>query len=363
VVDLDLQLQPLEPRPAPATATAAAPREPSRDQARAAAVMRASEPPSGGALSALLARPVLLAGSLAGVFAVAYGTYVYLQLFHPSVFAPGPGPVALKPAPVPPPAPAPAAISPAASIALLPSAAAVAADASGPRAGAAREPAARDTPAVPLPTAAPATAPRETIRVTRGAAGPALNPALVQAYEALQDNRIAEAQRLYAQVAQEEPRNVDAILGLAAIALARGDTGQAGRLYSRALEIEPRNALAQAGIMSLVGGADPQGAESRLRQLIDRDPSPLLYATLGDVYAGQRQWASAQQAYFQAHRLQPESPEHAYNLAVALEHISQPRPALNFYRQALRLAQARGHANFSLPEVQERVSRLEKFAD
>ena len=111
-VDLDLQLQPLEPRAAPAAGPAAAPHEPSRDQARAAAVMRASETPSGGALSALLARPVLLAGSLAGAFAVAYGTYVYLQLFHPSVFAPGPGPVALKPAPVPPPAPAPSASRP-----------------------------------------------------------------------------------------------------------------------------------------------------------------------------------------------------------------------------------------------------------
>ena len=169
----------------------------------------------------------------------------------------------------------------------------------------------------------------------------------MQAYDALQGNRIADAQRLYSQVAQEEPRNVDALLGLAAIALAQGDTGQAGRLYSRALEIEPRNALAQAGLMSLVGGADPQGAESRLRQLIDRDPSALLYATLGDVYAGQRQWASAQQAYFQAHRLQPESPEHAYNLAVASSTSSQPRLALNFYHQALDLARVSGPANFS----------------
>jgi Tfp pilus assembly protein PilF len=359
----------MESRPGPGAAPAAAAREPGREQAQAATVLRASETPSAGVLGTLLARPVLLVGTLAGIFAVGYGTYVYLQLFHPAMLAPRPAPVTAKSAPVPPPPPPQAAASPAATTPLLPSAATVAAEAAGtrpaPAAGATREPAAvREVVPPPPPTPAGRTAaPRETIRVVRGATGPSVNPALVQAYDALQANRLADAERLYAQVAQEEPRNTDALLGLAAIAVAQGQSDRAGSLYSRVLELEPRNALAQAGLMSLVGGADPQAAESRLRNLIDREPSPMLYATLGDLYAGQRQWAQAQQAYFQAHRLQPDNPENAYNLAVALEHISQPKAALDFYRQSLRLAQARGHANFSLPQVQERVRRLEKSVE
>lgn len=363
-VDLDLQLQPIESRPGPGAAPAGAAREPARDPAQAATVMRASETPPAGLLGPLFARPVLLVGTLAGIFAVAYGTYVYLQLFHPAMLAPRPAPVTAKPAAVPPPPPPPLAASPAATTPLLPSAAAVAAEAAGarpaPAAPAAREPAAIREAA---PAAVAPAPPRETIRVLRSAGGPSVNPVLVQAYEALQANRLADAQRLYGQVAQEEPRNTDALLGLAAVATAQGASDRAGSLYSRVLELEPRNALAQAGLMSLVGGADPQAAESRLRQLIEREPSPMLYATLGDLYAGQRQWAQAQQAYFQAHRLQPDNPENAYNLAVALEHISQPKAALDFYRQSLRLAQARGHANFSLPQVQERVRRLEKFVE
>jgi tetratricopeptide (TPR) repeat protein len=364
-VDLDLQLQPIEPRPGPGAAPAAGARDPAREQAQAATVMRASETRSAGLLAPLLARPVLLVGTLAGIFAVAYGTYVYLQLFHPAMLAPRPAPVTAKPAAVPPPPPPQVAASPAATTPLLPSAATVAAEAAGARPAPAAPAAAREPAAVreAAPAAVAPAPPRETIRVLRSAGGPSVNPVLVQAYEALQANRLADAQRLYGQVAQEERRNTDALLGLAAVAAAQGASDRAGSLYSRVLELEPRNALAQAGLMSLVGGADPQAAESRLRQLLEREPSPMLYATLGDLYAAQRQWAQAQQAYFQAHRLQPDNPENAYNLAVALEHISQPKAALDFYRQSLRLAQARGHANFSLPQVQERVRRLEKFVE
>ena len=60
---------------------------------------------------------------------------------------------------------------------------------------------------------------------------------------------------------------------------------------------------------------------------------------LGDTFATQQRWAEAQQAYFQAHGLAPDNPDIAYNLAVALDHLGQRRPAASFYRQALRLAE------------------------
>jgi tetratricopeptide (TPR) repeat protein len=69
-------------------------------------------------------------------------------------------------------------------------------------------------------------------------------------------------------------------------------------------------------------------------------------------------WAQAQQSYFQAYHLEQSNPDYAYNLAVALEHLSQSRLALGFYRRALQLASARGRANFNLPQAQERISSL-----
>jgi tetratricopeptide (TPR) repeat protein len=159
-------------------------------------------------------------------------------------------------------------------------------------------------------------------------------------------------------VAQAEPQNVDALLGLAAIASHRGGAELATRYYSRALELEPRNPTAQAALISLLGQADPQLSESRLKQLIAREPSANLYFALGTLYARMTQWAPAQQAYFQAYQMQPDNPDYAYNLAVGLEHLSQPKLALTYYRQALELGNSKGHAGFDSARVQERIGQL-----
>lgn len=185
-----------------------------------------------------------------------------------------------------------------------------------------------------------------------------IDPTLVQAYEALQQGDFARARGLYEQVWQADPRNLDALLGLAAIAARNSESTLALRYYQSALELDPRNAYAQAGLLSIVGGADPGATESQIKLLIAREPSALLYFGLGTLYAEQGQWPSAQQAYFQAYQLQPDNPDYAFNLAVGLEHMGQPRAALDYYRKALDLSFRRGRANFDQNLVIERVGQL-----
>jgi tetratricopeptide (TPR) repeat protein len=186
----------------------------------------------------------------------------------------------------------------------------------------------------------------------------ALATGLMDAWQALQEGRLDQAESLYQSVLQAEPQNVDAVLGLAAVAAQQGRTEQAMRLYERALELEPRNATAQAGLIAIVGQADPQLSETRLRQLIAREPSSYLYFSLGNVHARQGQWPQAQQAYFQAHQLQPDNPDYAYNLAIGLERLNQPKIALSYYRKALELRGLKGNASFDQSRVQERVAQL-----
>ena len=355
--------------------------------------------------------------ALALLFAIAYGTYVYIQINHPfrgSVAAPAlvaaapPAQVALPAAP---------ASSPNAKISGMPEATAVAAagsrgpGATAPTAGAV-VPAAADAAAKPAPTdadpsidtLAPATgrvvknekrpdpqpnirsiaagkarvaasdsgdaietvvipssraAPSGDIAVRQDAAAvTAVNPTLMRAYETLQSGDHAQARDLYEQVLQAEPRNLDALLGLGAIALNDGRLDDASRYYQQALELDPRNSYAQAGLISLVGGADPAASESRLKQLIARDPSAFLYFSLGNLYAQQAQWPAAQQAYFQAFQMQADNPDYAFNLAVSLEHLGQNRPALEYYRKALELSFKKGHANFDQSLVIQRVGQL-----
>ena len=201
--------------------------------------------------------------------------------------------------------------------------------------------------------------PSGEISVRRDAASVTpINPTLMQAYEALQSGDHARAKGLYEQVLQAEPRNMDALLGLGAIALNEGHIEDASRYYQRVLELDPRNSYAQAGLISIVGGADLQASESRLKQLIARDPSAFLYFSLGNLYAEQGQWPSAQQAYFQAYQMQQDNPDYAFNLAVGLEHLGQNRLALDYYRKALDLSFKKGHANFDQSLVIQRVGQL-----
>jgi Flp pilus assembly protein TadD len=299
------------------------------------------------------AHPVMVFGSLAGVVAVGFGIYVYLQIFHPALFVARP--VVAPKGPLPPLVQAPAPVAPA-----LPSAPLLkeAATETAPAAATPETPRPKPQPAVPA--AAPEEGPRNAISVSPGSPAPVLNPLHAQAYAALQAGQTEEARRLYGQLAGAEPKNADALLGLAAIAAQQGNTEEASRRYLQILDLEPRHALAQSGLIALLGRADPLAAESRLRQLIAREPSAFLYFTLGNLYADQSQWAPAQQVYFQAHHLEPANPDYAYNLAVALEHVSQSRLALGFYQRALELASARGRANFNVSQAQERVARLSR---
>lgn len=201
--------------------------------------------------------------------------------------------------------------------------------------------------------------PADDISVRHDAAGVVpVSPTLIQAYETLQGGDNARAKVLYEQVLQGDARSVDALLGLAAIALSDSRTEDAGRYYQRVLELEPRNSYAQAGLISIVGGADLQASESRLKQLIAREPSAFLYFSLGNLYAEQAQWPYAEQAYYQAYQMQQDNPDYAFNLAIGLEHIGQNQLALNYYRKALDLSFKKGHANFDQSLVIQRVGQL-----
>jgi tetratricopeptide (TPR) repeat protein len=196
-------------------------------------------------------------------------------------------------------------------------------------------------------------------KVTRNRVGePVTNPTALAAYQAFMAGDDATASRLYRQLLQTEPRNIDALLGLAATSARQENNDEAARLYMRALELEPRNSIAQAGIIALVGQADPVAAESRLKSLLAQQPeAAYLHAALGGVYAEQNQWANAQQAYFQAFRLDPSSAEYAFNLAVSLDQLGKPDLALDYYQRARDMLPKQGGA-VGREALETRISQL-----
>jgi hypothetical protein len=74
---------------------------------------------------------------------------------------------------------------------------------------------------------------------------------LLQAERALSVGLLDRAETLYAQVAAADPRNSIAVVGLARVALDRGNEDEALALGRRALEIDPENDAAQRLVQRL----------------------------------------------------------------------------------------------------------------
>jgi Flp pilus assembly protein TadD len=296
------------------------------------------------------------AALLAVIVALGYGTYLYFALQPASLTAP---PVAVAPV-VPSPGqasapilPAPAA-QPAAPPARRQAPVATVFAAIAPRTG-------QQTAARPARTAAPPAKPAVHTDTPPPSAIPVFRPdanaaRLGSAHAAYQAGQLEEAQRLYAEAAAET-RSTDALLGLAAIAVAQNREQDAVQHYREILEREPHNASAQAALLDLTGSTDSLASESRLKTLIDRDPNPHLYQTLGNLYAEQQRWPEAQTAYFEAFRGAPGNGDYAFNLAVSLDMLRQHAAALTYYEKALALG---GIHRFDRGQAEARIRQLKQ---
>jgi thioredoxin-like negative regulator of GroEL len=74
---------------------------------------------------------------------------------------------------------------------------------------------------------------------------------LLAAEGALSRDELDQAQRLFGQVAEADPRNAIAVVGLARVLARRGDTDAARELLAHALEIDPDEAAAHRLIREL----------------------------------------------------------------------------------------------------------------
>ena len=178
-----------------------------------------------------------------------------------------------------------------------------------------------------------------SISVTKSQAQPGVNPTLMSAYEAYTEGKDSQAQKLYKQVLQRDVRNVDALLGMGAIAQRQGRAADANGWYGKVLEVEPRNNIAQAALIDNQPQGNAQNNESHIKSMLAKQPDDAnLHAALGNLYAEQNQWPAAQQAYFDAYRLHA-SADNAFNLAVSLDQMGKSKLALPYYQRALALAQ------------------------
>jgi len=205
-------------------------------------------------------------------------------------------------------------------------------------------------------SSAPEAAPPLKLSPSRDA--PRVSPDVARGYRALVAGDLAAAHKSYSAALEADTANLDALLGIATIEARTGNRMLAAQHYRRALEVDPRNATALAGLASIAEFASADGAESRLRADLAIDPgSAALHFTLGNLFATQSRWGEAQVEYFEAYRIEPANADYAYNLAVSLDHMKQPKLAAEYYARALDGARTQA-TQFDPQAVARRLAEL-----
>lgn len=179
------------------------------------------------------------------------------------------------------------------------------------------------------------------------------------AYAAFTRGEYEHARSLWSKILRHDNRNLDALLGMAALAQQEGKPGLAERFFRQVIELDPKNPVANAGLLALDPPTDPRLAESRLKGLLAEQPdSPHLHFALGNLYSSESRWAEAQQAFFKAHVADPDNADILYNLAVSLDHLHQDRLAAQYYARALAAARP-GQTTFDPTQAEARLQALQ----
>jgi len=195
------------------------------------------------------------------------------------------------------------------------------------------------------------------VQISRSRRPHPIDATLSEAYAAFQAGNLELAAKLYNSARVIDPARRDTLLGLGAVALKRGDLPRAYEFYAEVLKRNPDDPVASAAIFNMTE-AEGEGGAARLRLLLDgHADAAYLHAALGNWYARRQRWPDAQQAYFDAARLDGANPDYVFNLAVSLDHMGQGSAAATYYEKSLAL-RAQRSAGFNAQAAQARLSAL-----
>ena len=199
---------------------------------------------------------------------------------------------------------------------------------------------------------------KKPIHIVRTKKSDPVHLLLRDAYNAFHKQNYHLSENLYKKALKQEPKNRDALLGLAAIATKKQRYEYARQKYQYLLKLNPRDSIAIAGMNNLKNQINPQLNESQLKFMLKQQPdSAHLYFALGTLYSTQNRWPEAQSSYFSAWSAENKTADYAYNLAVSLDHLDKKQQALNFYQLSLKLKQA-SSGNFSQTDTESRIRTL-----
>lgn len=189
-----------------------------------------------------------------------------------------------------------------------------------------------------------------------------LSVLLQKAYAHYQSGEYQLADSLYQRILIRDKRLRDALLGRAAIAVVRNEFDLARNIYQQLLRYYPRDTIATSALVDLARQEITTASESQLKALLRDNPGAAhVHFSLGLLYAKQERIKESQQAFFDAFALEKKA-DYAYNLAVMLDKLGQPKAALSYYKQASNLSD-HSVSHFNEKLALERITQLESSDD
>ena len=188
------------------------------------------------------------------------------------------------------------------------------------------------------------------------------NILLKQAQRLYYGGAYIEAESIYRSILRDSPANIDALRGLALVAVATGRYQLAASTYLNILDYYPNDPIAIAELTNLrVGGGkgDFYETERILKRLLGKSPAAdgRIYFALGNLYASHAKWYKAQEAYFEAYSRDSGNPDYGYNLAVVFDYLNKPELATRYYRRALELSD-NVLVGFDRNQVKKRIAEI-----
>ncbi|MBF0381357.1 MAG: tetratricopeptide repeat protein [Magnetococcales bacterium] len=184
---------------------------------------------------------------------------------------------------------------------------------------------------------------------------------LMDAQSAYYSGEVEGSGKLFKKVLLRDKHNRDAMMGLAAVAVRKGEHDKASGFYQSMLRENPKDSLALAGLAGLRAEVDPVAKESQIKTLLRSEPNAHhLHFALGSLYAVQKRWGVAQKAFFEAYSLSATNPDYAYNLAVSMDHLGHVDVATKYYQTALALLTVRP-GNFNKTLAEDRLAAFKQM--
>jgi tetratricopeptide (TPR) repeat protein len=183
-----------------------------------------------------------------------------------------------------------------------------------------------------------------------------LNPErkkLAHAAEHHKEGRLEEAERLYREVARDNPNNVDALRMLGRIALTAGRNADAERLFRRAVTIAPdfAGAITDLGRVLKEQNRFEESIEC-FKRVIELEPdNAQAHFQLAAALAPAALTYRAIESYEKALALQPRFPGAKLGLGHVLKTVGRQEEAIEAYRECIRLRPDNGESYWSLANL------------